>query len=62
MKGCVPNMPEGLDTLAKGIGKAIETVPELYQDAFQLYRKQANLLLVFHMLSMQHFLDWISGF
>lgn len=28
-------MPEGLDTLAKGIGKAIETVPELYQDAFQ---------------------------
>lgn len=28
-------MPEGLDQLAKGIGKAIETVPELYQDAFQ---------------------------
>lgn len=28
-------MPEGLDQLAKGIGKAIQTVPELYQDAFQ---------------------------
>ena len=28
-------MSEGLDTLANGIGKAIETVPELYQDAFQ---------------------------
>lgn len=28
-------MPEGLDKLAYGIGKAIETVPELYQDAFQ---------------------------
>nr|DAQ34578.1 MAG TPA: protein of unknown function (DUF4393) [Caudoviricetes sp.] len=28
-------MPEGLDQLAKGIGKAIETVPELYEDAFQ---------------------------
>lgn len=28
-------MPEGFDQLAKGIGKAIETVPELYQDAFQ---------------------------
>lgn len=28
-------MPEGLDQLAKGIGKAIETIPELYQDAFQ---------------------------
>lgn len=28
-------MPEGLNQLTKGIGKAIETVPELYQDAFQ---------------------------
>ena len=25
----------GLDKLAEGVGKAIETVPELYQDAFQ---------------------------
>ena len=35
MKGCVTNMPEGLDKLASGLGKAIETVPELYADAFQ---------------------------
>ena len=28
-------MAEGFDQLAKGIGKAIETVPELYEDAFQ---------------------------
>ena len=28
-------MSEELNQLAKGIGKAIETVPELYQDAFQ---------------------------
>lgn len=28
-------MPEGLDKLASGIGKAIETVPDLYDDAFK---------------------------
>lgn len=28
-------MKEELKELSKGIGKAVETVPELYQDAFQ---------------------------
>lgn len=28
-------MPNGLDKLTEGLGKAIETVPELYKDAFQ---------------------------
>lgn len=28
-------MIDGLDHLAKGLGKAIETVPDLYEDAFQ---------------------------
>jgi len=28
-------MPEGLDKLAGDIGKAIETVPDLYDDAFK---------------------------
>lgn len=28
-------MTDGLNQLAKGIGKAIETVPDLYEDAFQ---------------------------
>lgn len=28
-------MPEGFDQLAKGVGKAIETVPDLYTDALQ---------------------------
>ena len=28
-------MPEGLDKLAGGIGKAVETVPDLYEDALK---------------------------
>lgn len=28
-------MPEGLDKLAGGVGKAIETIPDLYDDAFK---------------------------
>lgn len=28
-------MPEGLDKLAKGVGKAVETVPDLYDDALK---------------------------
>ena len=28
-------MPEGLDKLASGVGKAIKTVPDLYDDALK---------------------------
>lgn len=38
-------MPEGLSQLAKGIGKAIETVPELYEDAFQPSVQETGKLL-----------------
>lgn len=38
-------MSEELDTLAKGIGKAIETVPELYEDAFQPAAQETRKLL-----------------
>lgn len=35
MKGCAVTMSDGLNTLASGIGKAIQTVPQLYEDAVQ---------------------------
>lgn len=38
-------MPDGLDKLAGGIGEAIQTVPELYQDAFQPTVQEAGKLL-----------------
>lgn len=38
-------MSEGLDQLAKGLGKAIETVPELYEDAFQPTLQETGKLL-----------------
>lgn len=37
-------MTEGLDQLTKGIGKAVETVPELYEDAFQLSAQECGKL------------------
>lgn len=38
-------MSEGLDKLAHGVGKAIETVPEVYQDAFQLTVQETGKLV-----------------
>ena len=38
-------MPEGLDKLAAGVGKAIETVPELYEDALQPAAKESGKTL-----------------
>ena len=38
-------MPEGHDTLIKGVGKAVETVPELYEDAFQPAVQESGKLL-----------------
>lgn len=35
-------MPEGIDALAKGIGKAVETVPELYEDGFKPAVKESG--------------------
>lgn len=41
LKGCDP-MLEGLDKFASGVGKAIETVPELYEDALQPVAKESG--------------------
>ena len=38
-------MLEGLDKLAGGVGKAVETVPELYEDAFQPAAKESGKTL-----------------
>lgn len=38
-------MSEGLDKLASGIGKAIESVPKLYEDAFQPTVQEGGKLL-----------------
>lgn len=38
-------MSDGLDKLAAGVGKAIQTVPELYQDAFQPTTKETGKLI-----------------
>lgn len=38
-------MPEGLDKLAGGVGKAIETVPDLYDDAFKSTAQESGKTL-----------------
>ncbi len=43
-KGC-DFLLDGLDKLASGIGKAIETVPQLYEDAFQPTVQEGGKLL-----------------
>lgn len=44
MKGC-DFMPQGFDKLAGGIGKAIETVPDLYDDALKPVTQESGKTL-----------------
>lgn len=38
-------MPEGFDQFAKGVGKAIETIPEIYDDALKPTTKESGKVL-----------------
>ena len=38
-------MAKGFEKLAEGIGKAIETVPEFYEDAFQPATQETGNLI-----------------
>lgn len=38
-------MPKGLDKLAEGVGKAVETVPDLYDDAFKSVSQESGKTL-----------------